>query len=104
VSIDQRNAAWRILTHGRGGYSRGCRCKVCTDGKSAYMRGKRAAAAQRREQVQAAGRTYVAAGVYHGTSASYTDAGCRCERCREAKKQSFERTFQRLARRVAGAS
>jgi hypothetical protein len=104
VSTDARNPAWRIRTHGYGGYSRGCRCEVCKSEKAFYMRDKRAVAARRRRAAQFTGKTYVAAGVYHGTAASYQDAHCRCSLCCEAKRQAGEHSARRRAERLAVAS
>lgn len=44
LSHDRKGHA--IITHGNGGYVRGCRCGVCRDGAREYQRERRARAAR----------------------------------------------------------
>ena len=46
----------RILTHGEGGYKRGCGCQVCMDGHAEAERDRRAARTEARQQAAADAR------------------------------------------------
>lgn len=76
---------WRILTHGLGGYVRGCRCDVCREAPRAYQARLRAAGRQAREAAAARGQVYVAEGITHG-SYGHSTHGCRCPICCRAEK------------------
>jgi hypothetical protein len=72
-----------ILSHGYGGYSRGCRCEVCKDAKAKYMSAKRRAATQSAQPGEAV------TGVTHGTRSAYKDKGCRCGKCVEYIREYY---------------
>ena len=84
---------WRILTHGLGGYVRGCRCDVCREDTRAYQAAIRAAGRQARKAAAARGQVYVAEGITHGSS-GHTMHGCRCQICCRARKANDVR-YQR---------
>lgn len=97
-------AGVRILTHGYGGYARGCRCDTCRAAKANYIRERRDSARVLANLVgngfSTDGRHYVD-GITHGRF-GYEERGCRCDVCLEARMQNIR---DRQARRhPAGAS
>jgi hypothetical protein len=93
---DRRTAGLEvILTHGYGGYSRGCRCEECKDAKAKYMSAKRRAATEAAQPGEAV------AGVTHGTRSAYKDKGCRCEKCVEFVRDYYRDRYYETAERAA---
>jgi hypothetical protein len=76
--------------HGNSRYSLGCRCDVCREGRRVYQRDFRSRAKVRRDLAQAAGQSYVAAGITHGLY-GYQRHVCRCFTCRLANSQAVAR-------------
>lgn len=88
------------MTHGYGGYTRGCRCDNCRTAKADYVRQRRDAARALANRigngVSTSGRHYVS-GITHGRY-GYEERGCRCDICLEARAEHW-RAWK--ARRVA---
>ena len=78
----------RIGTHGRSGYNRGCRCKVCKKASSDYHREALAANRMRTEDAP------------HGTRGGYCNWGCRCDPCKAAHSE-YMKVYQAARRSEA---
>lgn len=90
----------RILTHGYGGYTRGCRCDVCRSAKAAYLRRRRNRARELARRFTDGQGRHLATGITHGTAVGYDESGCRCQPCTSAKtaKRTVEIRRQRERR------
>ncbi len=74
VPLERDKKGARILTHGDGGYKRGCGCQVCLDGHAEYGRADLARKAREREaerQAEAAAGLPAKEGPLNVTARSY---------------------------------
>ena len=88
---DPEYRAAHVRTHGYGGYTNGCRCRICADAKAARMRERRAAA-----YVTDSGPVTDPT-VTHGTRFAYEERGCRCETCVTAERSSSRYAYRRTS-------
>lgn len=105
--MSARDAAGRFAprptdVHDYSRYAHGCRCETCKAAKAAYVRTCRAAAAELRKAITAAGSTFVVEDISHGLG-GYQNRGCRCRVCCRAAKANRENSRRRVAQRAAMA-
>jgi hypothetical protein len=67
----------RVLTHGYGSYTDGCRCRTCKDAKADYQ-------ARRRAEAYSADHE-MPENVSHGCRSTYEEHGCRCGPCKQSQ-------------------
>lgn len=81
-----------FIRHGRGAYSRGCRCDVCvkanTDGKRRWRASAKIEPGDPR----------------HGTESAYRNFGCRCEPCKAAGRIANKRRYRAKKLDALGAA
>lgn len=89
------------IPHGtENGYNRGCRCSECTKAQTLARKGRRQRQAAREreknilrhthhaivDRIQRIPNREVEDGLQHGTDSTYSNHGCRCAECKEARR------------------
>jgi hypothetical protein len=101
TTLDPNGA--RILAHGYGGYSRGCRCEVCRRAKADYMQVRRSTARDLAAKHTDERGRHLASGITHGTVFGYEERGCRCRPCTTAIAVKRAREVAAQRARLLGA-